>query len=101
MQAWVLDSNPGLLPKDKSDVALVVEKIGIIPMPLQSRDDLMAELQVLSLWLYFQAAQRLWLFCLSALGCPLRMLPIRHALRTVGPRLQRGAAAVARQQPDQ
>ena len=46
MQAWVLDSNPGLLPKDKSDVALVMEKIGKIPMPLQSRDDMAAELQV-------------------------------------------------------
>lgn len=46
MQAWVLDSNPGLLPKDKSDVALVMEKLGEIRLPLQSRDDMAAELQV-------------------------------------------------------
>ena len=45
-QAWVLDSNPGLLPKDKSDVALVMEKLGEIRLPLQSRDDMAAELQV-------------------------------------------------------
>ena len=53
MQAWVLDSNPGLLTKDKSDVALVMEKIGKIPMPLQSRDNMIAELEVLQAVLCF------------------------------------------------
>jgi hypothetical protein len=42
----VLDSNPGLLTKDKSDVALVMEKLGEIRLPLQSRDDMATELQV-------------------------------------------------------
>ena len=45
-QVWVLDSNPGLLPKDTSDVALVMEEIGHIPVPLRSRDDMVAHLQV-------------------------------------------------------
>jgi hypothetical protein len=53
----VLDSNPGLLPKDKSDVALVMEKIGKIPMPLQSRDDMIAELQVPKTELHHQHVQ--------------------------------------------
>ncbi len=46
-QVWVLDSNPGRLPRDRSDVARVMAEIGHIPVPLRSRDDLLAHLQVL------------------------------------------------------
>lgn len=47
-QVWVLDSNPGLLPKDKSDVARVMNEVGDIKMPVRSRDAAMAHLEVRS-----------------------------------------------------
>lgn len=46
LQVWVLDSNPGLLPTDRSDVARVMTEIGKIPVPLRSRDDMIKHLQV-------------------------------------------------------
>lgn len=49
LQVWVLDSNPGLLPKDKSDVARVMDEVGDIRMPARSREAVLAHLQVISL----------------------------------------------------
>lgn len=46
LQVWVLDSNPGLLPKDKSDVAKVMDEVGDIRMPARSREAVLAHLQV-------------------------------------------------------
>mmetsp|Transcript_1895 Transcript_1895/g.5548 ORF Transcript_1895/g.5548 Transcript_1895/m.5548 type:complete len:333 (-) Transcript_1895:642-1640(-) len=56
-QMWVLDSNPGLLPKDTGDVALVMESISHLKGPMASRDAMMVRLEELG----FSEGLRLWL----------------------------------------
>lgn len=56
-QVWVLDTNPGLLAKDNSDVAKVMDIIGDIKVPLPSRDMATAKLGEHG----FSEALRLWL----------------------------------------